>query len=536
MALVLLNYMASAAPMPRINKYCFQPTGKAFHYYYFGDECFDDYRLDNISNNSGAIVPRLSADINSDGFERRRVTVYGKDRITNIRYGIDEDNFDEFPTENKYAPFILNFDGQVKNTIVDNDKKVITLYYPDNKATINIKCDFTFTDYGFAMYRAFTGISGTVNTSTSGMLVSNKISNLDEIYNNANGVENRDQRLKAHDKCNKIIDEILKEKIDYSKETYLYVITGQFVMHAYKWNVTLVKTNEKSRVEDIKVVPSKTTFDKRKLYSSNIIFNLFGNEDLPVKIYCNGNEVPQQDNFIFDYNYLVVSKAFLNSFQSGETLNFTAEFNNGKEANMSIEIIDSTNLHYVKKFDDVTTESEYWEFINSLYDRKIIKGNGTGIFISKSFVTKAELYAMLARSLGYEEKERNNWYDWAVEAIQKYDNNKNDVNEQVSYNEAAKLLIRVLYNNINYKQVFNNLSIYDSYMVDGKIIFVTSYDAITNDGINIEHESFLFALPMVDVDKAFQNVPMTREEAVKAIYRFINLMELMNTQGLIENH
>ena len=537
---ILMGSTVLAAPLPKISKICFLPNGEPYHYYHFGDEWFDSYRYNGQLINSGGIVSNyLPEGVDYDGFIRYMVTIKGSDYLTNQRFIIDNKHDIAYPQENMFAPFFVKLVGQIGDSVVDDENKIVTIKYPKGKQINTTDIYFNYTDYGCAKYKVFngysTGRSGIVYNN--GYILSNKIDNLDEIYNNSSlhnsiYVNEKNEELK---KIDALIDIILEEKIDFTKATYMYLMVGGHSRYIIKYKVNAIQSDEPENGKKAYTIPSKVEFDKHPWYSANIIVNILNAEKAPQQILINGKTIEQGRNYAVNSNYLVISQDYLNTFKAGETVACVLLFNDKSEVKIDIQINDTASEKYKPIFDDVGFNEPYWAFIQSLYDKNIVKGDGEN-FYPNSKITKAEFCVMLARALNIEQKQGSNWYDWAIDGLYQFDILPDlQQNETVSHNQAAKALIKAIYmRHQGKKSIFGSLSTYPGFDRDNKSNNIYSYDAITNGELMIEHDSFLYTIQMVDPALSTTDGVMTRADCAKAVYQFIELSDLFNDDKRIE--
>jgi len=331
--------------------------------------------------------------------------------------------------------------------------------------------------------------------------VSNKNSSLDEEYE------------KNYNNAKTLIELIKKENVDYSKDTYLYIPALACESYIRKWKIKLIYVDEDYKA-DIKILPDKAKFDKRMLYSADIYGYFINNAcKKPDKILVDGK--PLNEENIKDYGF-TIPKDLLKDYNPGDRVTVTAYFGNDSYG-MEIDIVDTTNLAFKQCFSDVGTHDN-WEFINKLYDKKIVYGDENGLFKPKANIKLGEFCLMLARACGAEIEPVGNWYQGAMEWAREFLIIQNDdPNSLITFKEAQNILLRALLN-------------YCIKDIDGNKLFNFDHKNLILNINNIEEKKLKELnefLPIIPSSKFEEAVFMTRENAAEAIVRFGNLFELL---------
>lgn len=501
---LLFTFTAYAEPLPVISCFDFMPDGQPYHYYTFGDEWWnvDVYDGKDFIHYQ-SMSKYLPKGIEYDGFVRYTVAMNGNSYYTNQRYKIDEPNFDAYPKEGKKTPLFIKAKNQSGKSVVDDGKKIITLYAEKGKRLSADGIRVFYTDYGRGKFNLFVNDKeGTLVSSGSNYadtLLSNRVLDYDKTREMGNWeLAEKDYRLMA------------KETIDFTKDTYLYVSGQEAETAKYK---IVVGSGENPVKEKPRAIPAKTGFDKRADNSANVIINLIDFNSAP-NVLINGQKVNPENNYAVNADYLVLSKDYLSKFDTGKKLSIALE-SGGQKANVEISITDTTDKNRKPVFADVTKNDLYRVFIESLADRKIIAA-GQNFYPEKS-VTKAEFCAMLSNALGIG-SQGGNKYNGSMKSLDNYKILAGTGAQQtITYKQASRALIQVMQaNSDRNKKIIDSLE-YEYY-----------YD---------EDESYVLAacVPVVDPELVASNKIISKKECAKAIYRFISLSDLLKDDKYVAN-
>lgn len=522
-------YPVSASPMPEISKFLFLPDGQPYHYYHFEDEWLETYQYDGQRVNSDGFVNSLPQGIEDDGFARFTTVIGGENYWTNQRYKLDEKDFSMYPKMNMLAPFVIRFDGQIGDAVIDDSSNTVTVKLKNGTLFLKDRLYFNYTNYGCAKYKVFKNNNNAAQNGINygdGFWLSNSIENLDEIYNRSNvgnlvfpGEENEEAK-----RINDMLRRVSAEKIDFDKDTFLYLLVGGHGKYMVKYQLNTVFSAEPEQVKTPFAVPQTATFDKNILYEANVIFNLIGCEGVPLAVLADGMPL-ERDHYAVNSDYFLVAKQYLNNYENGETVSFTLQYADQETVDIDVNIKDTTWEEKNVVFGDVDVREPHFTFINVLFKKDIVKGDGTYFFPERG-VTKAEFCVMTARALNIDQQEKSgNWYEWAVDGLEPYEILTDVEPEEVlSYRQAAKALIKLIYlNHPERERLFFSLNTYPGFDKDNQSEDITSYDAMS-----IDHDSFLYTVPIVPPSLSTADGEMNRAECAKAVYQFLTLSEYLN--------
>jgi hypothetical protein len=305
---------ATAAPLAVISKFRFLPNGEVYHFYSFGDEYYYLIKYDGKLVNSGGIIWNILPEgVDENGLARQMVTIKGSDYYINQRYKTDDkNNYDGYPEDNELAPFFLKLEGQIGESVVDEEAKTVTVKCPKgeklslrNKVLNPDNKYFYYTSYGSAVYRTYHGteIGLELINEHNGCLISNNVSDFDEIYESPA----LNSALRIGDKGATVFDEmingILAEDIDFSKDTYMYLYVGGIVGHYTKFKINVEETTETETLQKAYAVPAEMVFDKNPLYAANMIINLINTDAEPQKIFVDGVAIVRDKDFAVNVGY-----------------------------------------------------------------------------------------------------------------------------------------------------------------------------------------------------------------------------------------
>lgn len=525
------SYPVFAAPLPEISKIQFLPNGQPYHYYYLGDEWVDTYRYDGMPINSDGMVNGLPQGTVDDGFVRFTAVMGGEDYWTNQRYKLDEKDFSMYPQTNMLAPFVIRFDGQVGDAVIDDTSNTVTVKLKSGMPFAKDRIYFDYTNYGCAKYKVFKNGNKGQNGFCygEGFWLSNSVENLDEIYNQSN-VGNLVYSNEETEEMNRYLQYVGAENIDLNKNTFLYLLVGTHKKWMVKYRLNTVFSEELEQRERWPyALPQTAVFDKHVLYQANVIFNLIGCDESPKTVLANGSPL-EHSHYTADMHYLVISKQFLDTYEGGESVAFTLQYDSGKTADMKVQITDTTQEDANVVFPDVNVREPYYTFVEALFEKGIVKGDDARFFPQRG-VTKAEFCVMAARAIGIEQNGGGNWYEWAVDGLKPYDILPDiEPEEVITCRQAAKALIKLIYlNHPERERLFFSLNTYPGFDKDNKSQDITSYDAMS-----IDHDSFLYTVPIVPPSLSTADGEMNRAECAKAVYQFLTLSEYLNDDIVTE--
>lgn len=388
---LLLTTPASAAPLPVISYYGFQPDGTLYHYYSFGDELFYDVRYDGNDMCNGFRLVGLPAGTVSDGWLRETLSINGQYQCVNARYKLDTSMPEEYPAGNRNMLLEVTVEGQNGPALFDGDNDIITLYM---KHGANLKAPETAVVVTSLGYQRFQGpvwwsLTNDVNEKEELRRLYESGLAGDALYDKS-----------SWEGFEILFNASMENEADLSKETWLTVCGG--TIGGYFWPVfaqyeIICETGENPFAGQPLMLPRAAEFDKRLLYQANVIFNFTDYTKEPVAFQIDG-KTPPENSVTYNEFMCVVSFEYLSALNAGDKLSLTAIFDDGSEDTVEIRINDTTTEAYTPLFSDVDTDTKAWEFIHPLVQKGAIVHTGGEKFRPNDPVTYSELYDMLVRA------------------------------------------------------------------------------------------------------------------------------------------
>jgi hypothetical protein len=387
-----LSTSVSAAPSLVASFYGFQPNGTPYLYYCVGDDVGYDVRYDGNIVNSGDYIAGVPEGSPLDAWTREVATINGQSQLINTRYLMDTTDKTQYPADNKDMLLKITARGQNGPILFDVNSGLITLYMNPSASLKSPILDVAVTSIGYAHFH------GPVRWS-----LTNDIHEKEELANRFNtGLQSNTQPSPSSwDSFEALFIAAIKNKsVDLSKETWLTVCggtEGEYITPVFEQYQIICTTADNPLRKQTSLVPQTAEFDKRLLYQANVIFNMTDYTKKPRSFLVNGVTAPKHAVAYNDY-MCTVSREYLSTMNTGETVLLTVLFNDGSEETVKIKIKDTTGDAFTQVFSDVTVGNTAWEFIQPLVRRGIIADNGGGQYGPDETVTYAEFYSMLAKT------------------------------------------------------------------------------------------------------------------------------------------
>ena len=384
---IIATPTARSAPMPINSYYTFQPDGTPYHYYSFGDEIFYHVAFDSIDKSQGFLLERMPRGTVSDGWQRDTVPINGTYQYVNARYKQDVLDQSIYPETNREMLLAVTIADQNGPALFDEERGEITLYMNAGANLIAPEMGVVVTSLG---YRHF---QGPVWWS-----LTNDIGEKEELYELYRAGIDGDRLFdrSSWDDFSDLFNASMENEADLSKETWLTVcggtIGGYFrpVFAQYK---ILCTTDENPLLNRPVLAPRAVEFDKRLLYQAHALFSVTDYTKKPESFLIDGTTPPEGAITYSDF-MCVVSREYLASVETGETLLLTVTFNDGTSDTVNISIHDTTEDYYEQLFNDVGTDTTAWEFIHPLVSKGIID-SGSSEYRPDDNVTYEEFFSML---------------------------------------------------------------------------------------------------------------------------------------------